>query len=368
MIMRSRIERLLFHEEECNIVYFRDNDDPEVIAERISSSKTKFTKLMVANQKYLEVTPAMGEKFYLCMLLNIVRGARSHEEIQTVDRVVYPTYMATCKAYHLLGDDTEWIDIIRGGSQWQIRLTGKVVLSVASSGIASLLLPGGRTSHTIFRILIDLDKDSCCAIDVTSDLAELIKAAELIIWDEAPLQHPHAFEAVDRTFWDIYKDHVCGGHNKVFGGKVVVLGGDFRQILPVVKNGTRFDVVTSAVNKSDVIWRNYRVCALSINMRLHYPTHVDLDFEQLRLFTNWLLDMGDGRLPFIALDGKDEATWITIPDDLLLPISDNPIDTIMAHTFPDLVNRLHDINYLKERCILCLTKTLIWFIGFRYKP
>ncbi|GJT16427.1 ATP-dependent DNA helicase PIF4-like protein [Tanacetum coccineum] len=82
----------------------------------------------------------------------------------------------------------------------RIRLTGKVVLSVALSGIASLLLPSGCTSHSMFRILIDLDKDSCCAIDVTSDLAELIKIAELIIRDEAPLQHRRAFEAVDHTF------------------------------------------------------------------------------------------------------------------------------------------------------------------------
>ncbi|GKF77460.1 helicase-like protein, partial [Tanacetum coccineum] len=58
---------------------------------------------------------------------------------------------------------------------YRIRLTGKVVLSVASFGIASLLLPGGRTSHSRFCIPIDLEKDLCCAIDVTSDLAELIK-------------------------------------------------------------------------------------------------------------------------------------------------------------------------------------------------
>ncbi|GJS24253.1 replication factor A protein 1 [Tanacetum coccineum] len=94
-------------------------------------------------------------------------------------------------------------------------------------------------------------------------------------------------------------------------------------------------------------------------MRLCDPTLVDSDAEQLRLFTNWLLDMGDGRLPAIALDGEDEASWITILDDLLLPISDNPIDTIMAYTFPDLLNRLHDINYLKERCILCSTNDVV---------
>ncbi|GKE00010.1 uncharacterized protein Tco_1387993 [Tanacetum coccineum] len=73
-------------------------------------------------------------------------------------------------------------------------------------------------------------------------------------------------------------------------------------------------------------------------MRLRDPTLADSDVEQLRLFTNCLLDMGDGRLPAIALDGEDEASWITFPDDLLLPVSDNAIETIMAHTFPDDIN------------------------------
>ncbi|GKG46346.1 DNA helicase, partial [Tanacetum coccineum] len=92
----------------------------------------------------------MGEKFYLRMLLNIVCGARSHEEIQTVNRLVYPTYMATCNVYLMYGYGGTrktylWSTIIS-----RIRLTGKVSLSVASSGIASLLLPGGRTSHSRF--------------------------------------------------------------------------------------------------------------------------------------------------------------------------------------------------------------------------
>jgi hypothetical protein len=36
--------------------------------------------------------------------------------------------------------------------------------------------------------------------------------------------------------------------NKPFGGKVVVLGGDFRQILTVVRKGRRGDIVYSTIN------------------------------------------------------------------------------------------------------------------------
>jgi ATP-dependent DNA helicase PIF1 len=69
------------------------------------------------------------------------------------------------------------------------------VLSVASSGVASLLLPGGRTAHSRFKIPCDdLDEGTTCLVwEVTNAmvqiahkmLCELIKAASLIIWDEA---------------------------------------------------------------------------------------------------------------------------------------------------------------------------------------
>ncbi|XP_031111844.1 uncharacterized protein LOC116015818 [Ipomoea triloba] len=45
-----------------------------------------------------------------------------------------------------------------------IRSRGDIVLNVASSGIASLLLPGGRTSHSRFAIPLSLNEDSTCNI------------------------------------------------------------------------------------------------------------------------------------------------------------------------------------------------------------
>ena len=45
-----------------------------------------------------------------------------------------------------------------------IRSKGQIVLNVASSGIASLLLSGGRTAHSRFRIPLNLTEDSVCHI------------------------------------------------------------------------------------------------------------------------------------------------------------------------------------------------------------
>ena len=51
--------------------------------------------------------------------------------------------------------------------------------------------------------------------------------AKLIIWDEAPMMNRHCFEAFDRTMSDIVSLETPFAADKVFGGKVVVLGGDF---------------------------------------------------------------------------------------------------------------------------------------------
>nr|GFB84396.1 hypothetical protein [Tanacetum cinerariifolium] len=154
--------------------------------------------------------------------------------------------------------------------------------------------------------------------------------ASLIIWDEAPLQHRHAFEAVDQTFRDICKHDNPNAENEVFGGKVVVLGGDFRKILPVIQNAPRAVVVASAINKSSAIWDNCRVFVLTTNMRLPDPSLDVACRDEMIHFNNCLLSMGDGTLHSVVIDNEDEATWVEIPDDLLLPTCDNPIEAIVS--------------------------------------
>ncbi|XP_023748618.1 uncharacterized protein LOC111896884 [Lactuca sativa] len=100
-----------------------------------------------------------------------------------------------------------------------IRSEGEIVLNVASSGIASLLLTGGRTAHSRFIIPINLNEDSYYRINPDSDLANLVRKTSLIIWDEAPMVHKHAFEALDRTLMDILWRFNPTNSNTPFGGK-----------------------------------------------------------------------------------------------------------------------------------------------------
>ncbi|EPT05483.1 hypothetical protein FOMPIDRAFT_1111278, partial [Fomitopsis schrenkii] len=62
-----------------------------------------------------------------------------------------------------------------------VRARGQACLCVASSGIASLLLDGGRTAHSRFKIPIPVFTDSTCRINRGSDLQKLLEQTGCII-------------------------------------------------------------------------------------------------------------------------------------------------------------------------------------------
>ncbi|GJW16859.1 DNA helicase [Tanacetum coccineum] len=93
--------------------------------------------------------------------------------------------------------------------------------------IVSLLLPSGCTAHSRFKLPLDLNDTSVCSVKKNTQLATLLKETNLIIWDESLMNDRRCLEALDRTLRDI-----LDAPTKLFGGKTVMLGGDFRQTLP----------------------------------------------------------------------------------------------------------------------------------------
>ncbi|XP_016173713.1 uncharacterized protein LOC107616245 [Arachis ipaensis] len=132
----------------------------------------------------------------------------------------------------------------------RLRAEKRIVINVASSKIASLLLPGGKTAHSMFNIPVELTEDTVCRIKKDSAKAEVVRLADLIIWDEAPMTNKLEFEALDRTLRDIIVSVSDRNKNLPFGGKVVILGGDFRQVLPVIPKGSRAEIVMASINSS----------------------------------------------------------------------------------------------------------------------
>ena len=158
------------------------------------------------------------------------------------------------------------------------RSQGKSVLCVASTGIAALLLPSGRTSHAQFKIPIDLDEASVSSISKSSRLASELKNVDLVIWDEVPMQHKYCFEVVHRLFVDLRSV----SDDLLFGGVPFLLGGDFAQILPVVPQGKRADIVKACLQRS-FIWTKLDRLYLRTNMRVSNATN-----PQDQAFVQWI--------------------------------------------------------------------------------
>ncbi|GJV36392.1 ATP-dependent DNA helicase PIF1-like protein [Tanacetum coccineum] len=183
-----------------------------------------------------------------------------------------------------------------------LRSKGDIVLNVASSGIAALLLEGGRTAHSRFAIPINILEDSMCHIPADSDLADLIRQAKLIIWDEAPMIQSYCYEAFDRTLRDICRTDPSQPSNRVFG---------------------------------------------------------DSEKKEIEDFANWILNIGNGNI-----DSKNEGeSTVVFPDEMLIPESDDHVGSIIDQTYPQLVQNLWNPTFFHERAILAPTHEMVDMIN-----
>ena len=239
----------------------------------------------------------------------------------------------------------------------RLRSERKIVLPVASSGIAATLLPGGRTAHSRFHIPLKIDPHSVAGIKHGSELAELIKQTSLIIWDEAPMQHRHAFECVDRSLRDIMSSVDPLRAGIPFGGISIVFGGDYRQILPVIPKASRAQVVNASLNSSR-LWERCHVFLLKKNMRLSLGK-TEQERKDIAEFSQWVLDVGNGLLPNIHPDDTVNDPDVVIPDRFLVRSSGQPIKDIVDVIYPDIATNLTSTDYLKQRSILTPTNAIV---------
>jgi hypothetical protein len=64
------------------------------------------------------VHPLAGDRYYLRMLLLIVKGAFSYECLRTYNNIVYSSFKEACKACRLLDDDKEWLSAFDEAATW----------------------------------------------------------------------------------------------------------------------------------------------------------------------------------------------------------------------------------------------------------
>ena len=216
-----------------------------------------------------------------------------------------------------------------------VRGEGNVALPVASTGIAANLLEGGRTYHSQFGVPIGLDETKGSSIKMTSNDAKLIRKAKLLIWDESTMAHSLHLSLVDRLLKDIMRTVNPELANQPFGGKTLLMGGDFRQILPIVPHGGKTEIIEASL-KFNELWDKFKMLHLKSNVRSVDPE-----------FSDFLVNLGDGKLT------NDHG----LPEDIIaIPAKYICNDSIVKEIFGDHLSP-DTIESFSKMAILCPKNT-----------
>ncbi|CAN1275523.1 hypothetical protein LINPERPRIM_LOCUS15732 [Linum perenne] len=223
----------------------------------------------------------------------------------------------------------------------KIRSEGKIVFIVASSEIAATLLPDGVTAHSRFKIPLEVDNLSTCMVKKGTEVAELLKEATLIV-----------------TLCDLMNTPLSGPQYSPFGGKTVLLGGDFRQTLPVVPKGSREDNINASLPRS-YLWNFCTLLHLHVNMRINSLPINTLPIFGGMQFSDWVLAIGNGTLPAEAFLPSIAADWITVPSKFLIKCKDNSIEQLIRQVYPSFQQSYQSLEYIKARAIVTPTNAVV---------
>ncbi|XP_010669963.1 uncharacterized protein LOC104887074 [Beta vulgaris subsp. vulgaris] len=206
-----------------------------------------------------------------------------------------------------------------------------IALASATSGIAASNMLVARTCHSRFKLPLDIDNTTTCDISKQSNTAKLLKAAKLIIWDEASMAKRQAIEAVDKMLKDIVETDLP------FGGKVIVFGGDFRQVLLVVPKKRREEQIDASLVRCK-IWPTLQKIKLCENMRAKSDPQ----------FCEFLLRIGNGTEPQTIND------IVKLPPSMIVLYIDETtsLNTLIKSVFVDLNMAAINPNAITKLAIL----------------
>ena len=168
-------------------------------------------------------------------------------------------------------------------------------------GIAANLLPDGRTMHKTFGFPFNMDKDASSNAKANNKTGRELTDTRVIIVDEISMVPKYALEMIDKKLKELMDNDLP------FGGKIVIIGGDFRQILPVKRKAGKSELLSLSV-KNSKLWKLFssNIYRLKENKRVVHE-HTDEENESGN-FEEFILKMGNGELE------ADDDEYIDIPD------------------------------------------------------
>nr|GEV29147.1 DNA helicase [Tanacetum cinerariifolium] len=213
-----------------------------------------------------------------------------------------------------------------------------------------------------FQATIGFNRYIVCSIKRNTQLANLIKETSLILWYEAPMNDRRCFETSDRTLRD-----VLSGPDTLFGGKSVMLGGNFIPTLPVKKGASRNEIVASSIAKS-YLWHHFRLQRLTENMRLTNENMDETQKERVSTFAEWLLDIGDGSIGIPDESDPENTSWIDIPDTYRVPDDENGMANLIGFIYDDDALQHPTPQKLQEKVIVCPKNEIVDILDAKVMP
>ena len=148
--------------------------------------------------------------------------------------------------------------------------------------------------HSRFAVPLQLDDTSTSMLSIQTERARVLRDAQVIVMDEATMGHRNVYRVVDALLRDIMGVVDPALEKVPFGGKVMVLAGDWRQLPPVVRHGSRAATVNATLKMSS-LWEVFQMLPLTINMRVHLLGRDSAAGQHVQSFATWLLEVGSGR-------------------------------------------------------------------------
>ncbi|OMP14190.1 DNA helicase PIF1, ATP-dependent [Corchorus olitorius] len=409
------VERLPFHLSSQHTVIFNDDDDSiEDVVNREGVEKTMFTEWMQANKQFAKARnltyaefptkfvwkqekkmwqirkfgrcigrlyyahPTSGERYYLRMLLNIVRGPTCYEDIITVDGVLYPTFKEACHALLLLDNDDEWHEALKEASHsafgylyrhifvsmilfcevtdhynlwiknWEI-LSEDVLYRIRRSASCPdlQLTPEQLQNHALYEIEKIMNGTGRSLREFSTlpmrDLDSITVTRNSLIMDEL---------AYDRNL-------LTNEHAQLYSGLNVDQRATYDAILDVVRSdsGEFFFVYGSGGTSKTNMWRTIIsklrskgqiVLAVASSVVLGgdftqilpvIPRGGRTDIVGASISESPLWDhyLRDGKLPRKSFSRDEEPEWKKVPDDIILSQDEDLIAQIVSWTYPDCI-------------------------------
>ena len=162
--------------------------------------------------------------------------------------------------------------------------------------------------------------------------------------DEATMLDRYQLEAMDRTLRDLMELP-----QSPFGGKTLILAGDFRQCLPVVPGASRAATVSHCINQS-VLWDSFQQMKLTTNMRVMASGD-----EKLQNFNNWTLKVGNGECDTLEIPSTMIATKIQPNTKDNTGSEGVAMVQFCKEIYPNIESNIGIQGWMDGRCILAPT-------------